>query len=267
MRITFIGGGNMAAAIIAGLHAAGNRDLDIHVVDRNLDKGERFAREYGATFSVALTQADVATDVLVLAVKPQQLAELAAQITPWLQQQLVISVAAGVNTGKLASWLGGYRKLVWVMPNTPAQVGAGIAGAYATPAVSDAERAITTRLLSAVGQTIWLDDESRMNQLTAITGCGPAYVFLMVEALAAAAANFGFDAATAQQMAQGTFAGAIKLLEASGEAPADLRAKVTSKKGVTEQGILSLQSDDLFGVVQRAALRAEARAIEMGQQL
>lgn len=267
MRITFIGGGNMAGAILAGLHARYANDMALHVVDRNADKGERFAREFGATHSLALSPADLDADVLVLAVKPQQLKEMAAQIAPSLHTQLVVSVAAGVRTTKLSGWLGGYRKLVWVMPNTPAQIGAGLSGMYATDAVSEAERATAARLFEAVGQVVWLDDEARMDNLTAITGCGPAYVFLLVEALASAAQAQGFDADTARRMAEGTFFGAVKLLERSGEPAGELRAKVTSKKGVTEQGILSMQADDIAGLMARAAEKARLRSIEMGEML
>ncbi|WP_374352142.1 pyrroline-5-carboxylate reductase [Chitinimonas sp.] len=267
MRITFIGGGNMAGAILAGLHARYGNEMQLHVVDRNADKGERFARDYGASHSLALTDSDLDADVLVLAVKPQQLKELAAQIAPQLREQLVISVAAGVRTSKLASWLGGYQKLVWVMPNTPAQVGAGVSGLYATAAVSASERDTAARLFEAVGQVVWLDDEDRMDNLTAISGCGPAYVFLMVEALTAAAQAQGFDAASARSMAEGTFFGAVKLLQQSGEDAATLRAKVTSKKGVTEQGILSMQADDLAGVIARGVEKARLRSIELGELL
>jgi len=265
MRITFIGGGNMASAIIAGLHR--ESDIALHVVDRNLDKCQRLAHEYGATYSVQLTVEDLAADVIVLAIKPQQLQALCADIAPQLDGQLIISVAAGVRTSKLADWLEGYDRLVWVMPNTPAQVGAGVSGLFATEAVSEPERAVAERIFRAVGKTIWLDDETRMDNLTAITGCGPAYVFYMVEALQAAAVAQGFNAADARNMAEGTFFGAVKLLASSGEEAATLRAKVTSKKGVTEQGILSFTEDGLFDLFIRAAERARARSEEMGKLL
>jgi pyrroline-5-carboxylate reductase len=267
MRITFIGGGNMAGAILAGLHARFGNTLSLHVVDRNADKGERFARDYGATHSLALAPSDLEAEVIVLAIKPQQLKALAEQIAPLLKHQLIVSVAAGVRTSKLAGWLGGYDKLVWVMPNTPAQVGAGVSGLYATAAVSEAERKTAASLFEAVGTVVWLDDEARMDNLTAITGCGPAYVFLMVEALTEAAIAQGFDAESARRMAEGTFFGAVKLLAQSGEAADVLRAKVTSKKGVTEQGILSMQADDLAGVIARGVEKARLRSIELGDLL
>jgi pyrroline-5-carboxylate reductase len=267
MRVTFIGGGNMAGAIIAGLAKQGDANLQLHVVDRNLDKCERFAKDHGATFSLTISEADLAADVVVLAIKPQQLKDLATQITPWLSQQLIVSVAAGVRTAKLASWLGGYDRLVWVMPNTPAQISAGISGMYATPKVADGERAVAERLFKAVGEVVWLAEEEQMDRLTAITGCGPAYVFYMVEALTESARVLGFDDETARRMAQGTFAGAIRLLESSGEKAEDLRAKVTSKKGVTEQGIFSFMEDDLFALFRRATERARARLVEMGDML
>lgn len=267
MRITFIGGGNMAAALIAGLHQQGHPDLQLHVVDRNEDKCRRFAEQHGASWSLNVSEADLQADVVVLAIKPQGMAALAEQIRPWLHQQLLISVAAGIRTSTLSQWLGDYRQLVWVMPNTPAQIQRGVSGVYAMPEVQQTRRTLVDQLLAAVGTTVWLDDENRMDALTAISGCGPAYVFLMVEALAEAARKLGFSDADASQLAGRTFEGAIALLAHSGEDPASLRQKVTSKKGVTEQGILSLQADGLAEIVCRATERAQARSVEMGTLL
>jgi pyrroline-5-carboxylate reductase len=267
MRISFIGGGNMAGAILAGLHRKHGQAVQLHVVDRNADKLARFEREFGATHSLALTPADLDADIVVLAIKPQQLKELAAEIAPHLHGQLIVSVAAGVRTSKLAGWLGGYDRLVWAMPNTPAQVGAGMTGLYATPAVDASQRQQASTLFEAVGQVVWLGDEARMDNLTAISGCGPAYVFLMVEGLTAAAQAQGFTPEEARQMAEQTFFGAVRLLENAGEDAASLRAKVTSKKGVTEQGILSMQADDLAGVIGRGVEKARLRSIELGELL
>jgi pyrroline-5-carboxylate reductase len=267
VRITFIGGGNMAGAILAGLHRAQPGRFTLHVVDRNPEKGARFVREFGATHSCGLQAADAQADVLVLAVKPQQLQDLAADLAPMLSRQLLVSVAAGVRTGKLAAWLNGYNKLVWAMPNTPAQVGCGVAGLFATAAVSPAERALAESLFTAVGEVVWLEDEARMDALTAITGCGPAYVFLMVEALAAAAEAQGFAPADARRMSEATFAGALALLAQSGEDAGTLREKVTSKKGVTEQGLLALREGGLFALLAQAVERARLRSVEMGKLL
>lgn len=267
MRITFIGGGNMAGAIIAGLATLGRRDLSIHVVDRNPEKCERMKAEYGITYSNLLCEADVASDIVVLAIKPQQLKALATQLSPWIQQQLIVSVAAGIRTDSLATWLGNYNRIVRVMPNTPSQVLQGMSGLFATDSVSSDEKNVVDTLFAAVGKTVWVNSEAGIDKITAISGSGPAYVFYMVEALASAARELGFDADMADVLAAQTFKGAIALLDASGEAPATLRANVTSKKGTTEQGILSLTEDNLAAIVTKAARRAEARAIELGNEL
>lgn len=267
MRITFIGGGNMASAIIAGLSTLGRQDLQLHVVDRNPDKCERMKAAYGITYSNQLSAADIDADVVVLAIKPQQLKALGEQIRPWMRQQLIVSVAAGIRTATLAEWLGGYARIVRVMPNTPAQVQLGVSGLFATEAVHDAEKQTVTSIFEAVGKTVWLQHEAEIDKITAISGSGPAYVFYMIESLASAARTLGFAPELADLLAKETFKGAIALLDASGEPPATLRANVTSKKGTTEQGIMSLQEDGLEAIVTRAAQRAEARSIELGDQL
>lgn len=267
LRITFIGGGNMATAILSGLAQLTDWPMQCNVVDPNAEQCQRLAAQYGVSYSLSLVPANVAADVIVLAVKPQNLADIAAQIAPHLQQQLVISIAAGIGSAKLSAWLGDYQRLVRVMPNTPAQVGAGISGLFATASVDSAQRQLATRLFESVGSVLWLDDEAYMDKITAISGCGPAYVFYMIEALEAAARDLGFDAASASLLAEQTFTGAIKLLQNSTDTPTSLRAKVTSKKGVTEQGIASMEQSDLFGLISRATQSAEARSIELGKTL
>lgn len=266
LRISFIGGGNMAAALMSGFARLKDLPLAMHVVDRNPEKGAQLAARLGASCSITIRTEDLSADILVLAIKPQQLAEVATRLPGPLGQTLVISVAAGITTARLSDWLGGHRKLVRAMPNTPAQVGAGVTGLYACPEITALERERVGRLFESVGAALWLEDETRMDSLTAISGCGPAYVFYMIEALQAAAQEMGFSPADAALLAKGTFDGALRLLAASpGETPASLRAKVTSKKGATEQGLLSLEADNLFGLLARATRRAEARAIELGQ--
>ncbi len=267
MRITFLGGGNMASAILTGLAARGASDLQLHVVDPSIEKCEELQARFGVTHSREASSEDVTADVIVLAVKPQHLKDLCARIVPWMKQQLVLSIAAGITTGTLTDWLGGYQRVVWMMPNTPAQVQCGMAGLYAGPAVTAADRSAADTLARSIGQAIWVDDEAQMHRVTAISGSGPAYVFYFVEALTQAALEMGFDTVQAHLLAEQTAIGAIRLLESSGEAADSLRAKVTSKKGTTEQGILSLEREDLVGAVSRAARRAEARSIELGEIL
>lgn len=268
LKICFIGGGNMGAAIVGGLAKQNRPDWQLHVIDPSADKRAHLATQFGASTAAAVNADDIqAADILVLAIKPQQLPALAATLAPMLDRQLVISIAAGVRTGVLSGWLGGFNRLVWVMPNTPAQVLQGVSGIYATEAVSAAEKVIVGDLFGAIGSVFWVDQESKMDAVTAISGCGPAYVFYFVEALEEAAQSLGFDPETARKMAIGTFGGALSLLGATGEAPAVLRDRVTSKKGVTERGIQAMETDQIKALVAKATQVALARSVELGDAL
>jgi pyrroline-5-carboxylate reductase len=267
MNITFIGGGNMASAMIGGLLHQGWDAGTIQAVEIAPAARERLEREYRIATAEAITAEAVRADCIVLAVKPQQAREVARLLHPHLATQLVISIAAGIRLGDLARWLGGYPKLVRVMPNTPALVRAGVAGLYAPGSVSADDRERAGRIMGAVGTTLWLENEDQMDAITAISGSGPAYVFYFIEALQQAAVDLGLDAAAARRLALGTFAGSVQLAMQSAEEPAALRARVTSKGGTTERAVAVMDRERLGAIVTRAARAAAERSRELGEEL
>lgn len=259
MRIGFLGGGNMAAAMIGGLHQAHS----IVVVEPDAAKGAALAARYGiSTETVPAALFDC--EVIVLAVKPQQLRAALAGWSALRPEQWVISIAAGVRAADIARWLGGHTAIVRCMPNTPALVGAGISGLYALPEVTKEQREVTAHIIGAMGQVVWVDKEPDIDAVTAISGSGPAYVFLCMEALETAARDLGLASDTARQLALHTFLGAARLALEDGSDPADLRARVTSKGGTTERGIAALEAAGIRTAFLQAARDAAARAAEMG---
>lgn len=266
-RLTFIGGGNMATALLTGLRQRGFTMANITVVDPDSDKHGMLQQQLQVRTASVADATTLASEVIVLAVKPQQLKAVATVIAPHLSSQLVISVAAGIRSGDLSRWLNGYACLIRTMPNTPAQIQAGITGAYALPAVSAAQRQLADSLLQAAGEVVWLDEEAQLDAVTAISGSGPAYVFLLIEALTAAGIQLGLTEAQALKLSIATFKGA-SLLAASSDTPvATLRAQVTSKGGTTEQGLLSLQQHGIHAIMQHAAEQAAKRAKTLGDEL
>jgi pyrroline-5-carboxylate reductase len=202
----------------------------------------------------------------VLAVKPQQLREVAERLRPLLGGQLVISIAAGIRAGDIARWLGGHTNLVRAMPNTPALIRAGITGLCALPGVGAGGRAGAERILGAVGQTLWLDDESLLDAVTAASGSGPAYVFYFIEALQDAALALGLAQGDARRLALATFLGAARLAADSAEEAAVLRARVTSKGGTTERAIGVLDEARVKQHIVRAVAAAAERSRELGDE-
>lgn len=266
MKINFIGGGNMANAIIGGLKNNGFTMPSITVLELDAEKRVSLAEAYGV--QVTDTYANFHnTDVIVLAVKPQQLKDVCGQLVPFLNAQLVVSIAAGVRSQDMSRWLNHYNTIVRVMPNTPAQIGAGVSALYALPDVSMTQRTQAETILGAVGKTLWLDDEQKMDAVTAISGSGPAYVFYFIEALQEAAMNLGLDATSANMLALETFAGASLLATHSSTDVKTLRAQVTSKGGTTEQGILSLESANIKAIIYNAAKAAADKSKQLGDQL
>lgn len=265
-KISFIGGGNMAAAIIGGLIASGADPTSIEVVEVNADARANL----GARFGV-VTQADLAGarlhGLIVLAVKPQSLPEVAAALSTRMAGQLVLSIAAGVRVADLARWLGGHDRIVRAMPNTPALVRAGIAGLYAAPGLTADARSDAEAVLRAVGGVVWVGDETQLDAVTAVSGSGPAYVFYCIEALEAAGVAQGLAAQTARQLALQTFFGAAKLALESGEEPALLRQRVTSKGGTTERGIAALDAGGTASAFGAAVKAASQRSAELGDEL
>ena len=271
MKITFLGGGNMASALIGGMIERGFAAGDIQVVE--LGDAARAALEsrFGVRAVAGFDAAALGCDVLVLAVKPQQMKAALAPLAGQLAGQLVISIAAGLRLADLGRWLGAtgapHTRLVRCMPNTPALIGAGITGLYADPSVDAAGRAAAERILAAVGSTVWADAEAQMDAVTAISGSGPAYVFHFIEALEAAGRSLGFDEAGARRLAIDTVLGAARLAASSEDSPAVLRQKVTSKGGTTEAALASLAAAGWHDALVAAVKAAEARGRELGEQL
>ena len=265
-KLTFIGGGNMAAAIIGGLIASGADPTAIEVVETSADARARLAGRFGV-----VTHSDLALarlhPLLVLAVKPQTLPEVAAALAGRVDGRLVVSIAAGVRVADLSRWLGGHPRIVRTMPNTPALVQAGISGLYAPPAVDAQGRSQAEAVLRAVGGVVWVEDESQLDTVTAVSGSGPAYVFHFIESLEAAAVENGLKAEVARQLALQTFFGAAKLALESGEEPAVLRQRVTSKGGTTERGIAALEAGGVRQAIAAAVEAARARGAELGDEL
>jgi pyrroline-5-carboxylate reductase len=267
MRITFLGGGNMAAALIGGLVERGFAATDIQVIDLQAASRESLAARFGVRTVEAADDAALDCDVLVLAVKPQQMKAALAPLAGRLARQVVVSIAAGLRLADIGRWLGGYSRLVRVMPNTPALIGAGVSGLYADPSVDARGREAAGRILAAVGSVVWIADEAQMDAVTAVSGSGPAYVFHFIEALEAAGTALGFDVATARRLAIDTVLGAARLAAASDEAPAVLRERVTSKGGTTEAALSSMAASGVFEAIGTAVRAAEVRGRELGEQL
>jgi pyrroline-5-carboxylate reductase len=266
MNIGFIGGGNMAGALIGGMLRRGFAAADIVVAEPLDAQRAKLAQEFGVAVEESAAQA-LTADVVVLAVKPQVLRQVVSSWPKLAPGTCVLSIAAGIRAADIARWLGGHAAVVRAMPNTPALVGAGIAGLYALPGASAAQRRQAESILAAVGACVWVDDEARIDAVTAISGSGPAYVFLFIEALEAAGRDLGLDAATARALALETFRGAAELAVHDGAEPAELRARVTSKGGTTERGIAALEAHGVRQAVLAAARAADARARELGDLL
>jgi pyrroline-5-carboxylate reductase len=267
MNILFIGGGNMAAAIIGGLIAKDWPAASIHAVDVLPEALKRLEQQFGIRTSTDGAAAARNADCILLAVKPQQLRDVARSLAPAIDGKLVISIAAGIRGIDLARWLGPAARIVRAMPNTPALVSAGITGLHAMPGVSESQKQDAERILAAVGATFWVGSERDLDAVTAVSGSGPAYVFYFIEALEQAALELGLPAETARQSALATFAGAVKLALADSADPATLRARVTSKGGTTERAIGLLDQAAVKAAFVRAVRGAAERADELGDEL
>lgn len=256
----------MATALIIGLKNQQVNPKLLHVVE--LDEAKRHSLTSRLAVVTTPHLAEVVNcDVLVLAIKPQQLKALALQLAPHLTSQLVISIAAGIRTTDLSRWLNDYRNIVRAMPNTPAQIQAGVTGLFAMPMVTDSAKAEATQLFASAGSTLWLTEEQQLDAITAISGSGPAYVFYLIEALQAAAVALGLSEEQGKQLSIATFKGASLLAEASTTPVNILREQVTSKGGTTEQGLLSLEQSQVKQAMVLAAQQAAKRAKIMGDEL
>ena len=267
--IGFIGGGNMACSLIGGLIADGRDALGIRVADPSDQQRRAVESNYGITTSASNEDVIARSDILVFAVKPQIIKSVTAELGPVIREKkcLVISIAAGIRTESLDTWLGGDVAIVRAMPNIAVLVKSGATALYANPQVSADQRNEAESVMRAVGLTLWLDDESQMDAVTALSGSGPAYLFLVIEVLENAAIKLGLSRETARLLALQTAFGAAKMALESTEDCATLRERVTSPGGTTEQAIAALQQGDIQGLFDRALQAAHQRAIELAELL
>ncbi len=267
--IAFIGAGNMAAALIGGLIADGTEPQRILATDPDAARREALAAEAGIQTLADNAEAAARADILVLAVKPQILEQVARELSEAVQRHrpLVISIAAGVRSDTLQRWLGRGVALVRSMPNTPAMLQTGATALYATPEVSAAQRDQAESVMRAVGLVQWVDDEALMDAVTALSGSGPAYFFLVIEAMQAAGERLGLPPDTARMLTLQTALGAARMAIDSSDPPAELRRKVTSPGGTTERAIGQFEQDGLREIFARALSAARDRSIELSRQL
>jgi pyrroline-5-carboxylate reductase len=266
MKVAFLGGGNMAAALIGGLLAKGYERSAISVIEVSALARERLAAQHGVHTSASPDTSTTRSDVVVLAVKPQDMRGALKGLSG-VDQKLVISIAAGVRVEALSRWLHGHRKLVRCMPNTPALIGAGIAALYALPEVSEEERGKAETILGAVGEVVWVKDERLLDPVTAVSGSGPAYVFWFIEQLAASGVQLGLPKDTALKLAMQTVLGAAKLAAQSDKTPAELRTQVTSKGGTTEAALKVFDQEKLAERMLKALEAASRRGAALGDEL
>lgn len=262
MRVFFLGGGNMATAIVAGMSQAGG--YDIEVIDRNQNKRQYLIDTYQVRANEALPELN-ADDVLVLAVKPQDMQVATANIR--INGALVLSLAAGLTTSILSKFLHGHQRIIRIMPNTPCQIGLGISGLFAPATMNGKDKAIAEKIMLTSGSVVWLDEESGINRIAGISGSGPAYVFYFLNALQQAAIQQGFSAQEAHQLSLGTFKGAVALAEKSGLEFNQLQKNVTSKGGTTFAATSVFDQHKLTDVVMDGVQASIVRAEEMQQQL
>jgi pyrroline-5-carboxylate reductase len=267
IKVSFIGGGNMATALIGGLAGKLTAPANIHVVDINTDALQKLKQQFGVTTAQQIAAAIAQSDVVVLAVKPQQMKAVIAQLLPHISSsQLVLSIAAGIRAVDLSRWLNGHTAIVRTMPNTPALIGKGITGMVAMAGVSQDQRNAADAIMRAVGATVWLDDEALIDPITAVSGSGPAYVFYFMEAMQQAAEEMGLSAEQGKQLAIATFVGASQLAAESSEPVSLLRERVTSKGGTTYAALTSMDSSGVNNAIIRAMKAAAERGRELGEE-
>ncbi|WP_460164488.1 pyrroline-5-carboxylate reductase [Pseudomonas sp. S2_F03] len=266
-RIAFIGAGNMAASLIGGLRAKGLDAAQIRASDPGAETRAKVAAEHGIEVFADNADAIQDADVIVLAVKPQAMKAVCEAIRPSLKpNQLVVSIAAGITCASMNNWLGA-QPIVRCMPNTPALLRQGVSGLFATAQVNADQRQQAQELLSAVGIALWLNEEQQLDAVTAVSGSGPAYFFLLIEAMTAAGVKLGLPADIAAQLTLQTALGAAHMAVASDVDAAELRRRVTSPAGTTEAAIKSFQAGGFEALVETALGAAAHRSAEMAEQL
>ena len=263
-RLCFVGAGNMAQAIIGGLIDKGHDPKHITACDINTDQLARLEQQYAINTDQDTNRAIADADAIVLAVKPQVLREVCQALNPQ-QEALYISIAAGIRSSDIERWLGDNKAIVRCMPNTPALLGLGATGLFANSQVNQAQRQLADGIIDAIGISVWVSEENELDAVTAISGSGPAYFFLFIEALENAAKALGLDDETAAALARQTALGASSM--AIGKDVVTLRQQVTSKGGTTEQAIASFQSSHLEQIVLQATRAAQQRSVELAELL
>ena len=262
-RITFIGGGNMAASLIGGMRAQGVAADSIAVSDPNANQRDALQTQHGIRVFADNTAAVEGAEIIVLAVKPQMMEQICRDLAPALERRpLIISIAAGITCANLQQWLG-ELPTVRCMPNTPALLRQGISGLYASEEVSNEQRAQASRVLESVGAVVWLDNEQQINAVTAVSGSGPAYFFLMIEAMTAAGEQLGLSHEVAAQLTLQTALGAARMACESGVEAAELRRRVTSPNGTTAAAIAAFEEGDFRELVATALKAASDRSVEL----
>ena len=263
--IAFIGGGNMASAIIGGLIHQGHPASQIEVVEPFEPTRAALLQNYGLQAQPAAGATLQRASIVVWAVKPQTFKDAAAQARAHTANALHLSVAAGIRSDSIAQWLGTER-IVRTMPNTPALVGKGMSALYARPAVGAAERAQAEAILATTGEFLWVESEKQLDAVTALSGSGPAYVFYFLEAMTRAGVGMGLSEQQAHRLAVGTFVGASELARRSDEPPAVLRERVTSKGGTTYAALQAMAASGVAQAFEAAMRAAEQRAHELGNE-
>ncbi len=265
--IGFIGGGNMAISLIGGLISAGTPASDITVAEPDESRRQALQKKFDIN-ATADNQNTLSCDVIVLAVKPQLLKQVCQQLDAGRQKDcLFISIAAGIKSTDIDDWLNGAQSIVRCMPNTPALLQCGASGLFANDAVTEAQKQQAEKIMKAVGIVIWVESEEQINAVTAVSGSGPAYFFLMMEAMQHAGEELGLSGSVAQQLVLQTALGAARMATENNASPAELRKMVTSKGGTTEQAILSFQSADFQNIVSDALSAANDRSISLADEL
>ncbi len=267
-KIGFIGGGNMASSLLSGLIASGHSPQHLWVSDINPDTLKALAQNLNVNTSTSNDTVINEVDVVVLAVKPQTLSSVAKSAAALIQQKksLVVSIAAGINQHSLSQWLGADTAIVRCMPNTPALVLTGATALHANTKVTTEQRNLAENILRSVGIALWVKDESELDAVTAVSGSGPAYYFLLMEAMEKAALELGLSEVTARLLVQQTALGAAKIALESPESPEQLRKRVTSPGGTTQRAIETFEQGGFTELVSKALHAARDRSIEMSKQ-
>ncbi|WP_262965744.1 pyrroline-5-carboxylate reductase [Methylobacter psychrophilus] len=267
-KIGFIGGGNMASSLLSGLIASGHSPQHLWVSDINPETLKTLAKNLNINTSASNDELINAVDVVVLAVKPQTLGSVAKSSATLIQQKksLVVSIAAGISQHSLSQWLGADTAIVRCMPNTPALVLTGATALHANAQVNAEQHDLAENIMRSVGIALWVNDESELDAVTAVSGSGPAYYFLLMEAMEKAALELGLNEVTARLLVQQTALGAAKIALESSESPEQLRKRVTSPGGTTQQAIETFEKGGFTKLVSKALHAARDRSIEMSKQ-